>query len=283
MRSVLWKLKVFFRNRKSLKKYYSYISHLKKKIFSYIDSYRFEKYINVYKDQKLIFKIIDMGEISRWRADLFDTKEPETLEWIDGFSKHDNFLDIGANIGVYSIYAALRNLQVIAIEPDSLNYALLNLNIRKNNLNNLILPYSIALNDIEKFSIFNISSLEWGGALNSFGNQLDYKGNTFNPVHKQGVYGLPLDDFLDQTNVFPNHIKIDVDGNEFLILKGAINTLKSESLKSILVELDELRNDYQDSIALIQSCGFELINKTHAKMFDNSDYRSTYNHIFKRS
>ena len=80
-----------------------------------------------------------------------------------------------------------------------------------------------------------------GGALNSFDNSLDYKGNQFKPVHIQGVYGLPLDDFLYQINFSPSHIKLDVDGNEFFILKGSLKTLASNKLKSFLVELDETK------------------------------------------
>ena len=189
-----------------------------------------------------------MGKVTRFRADLFEKKEPETLEWIDNFDVNDKFVDIGANIGVYSLYAALRKIKVIALEPDALNYALLNINIRENNLNKFIIPYSIALNNIEKFSYFNISSIEWGGALNSFDNELDFKGEKFKPVHKQGVYGLPLDQFLTNIGLCPNHIKIDVDGNEYLILKGAEKTLQSQDLKSILVELDESRGDYKKAI-----------------------------------
>ena len=134
MYAFILKLKIFFRNSKIFKKYYGYLGLFKKRIYSYIDSYRLEKYINVYEDQKKIFKILDMGELSRQRAYLFDTKEPETLKWINRFEKEDTLLDIGANIGVYSIYAALKKIKVIAIEPDSLNYALLNINIRKINL-----------------------------------------------------------------------------------------------------------------------------------------------------
>lgn len=275
-------LKVFLRKNKYFSKFYYIAVLLKKKITSYIDNFRFRNFIDVYKDKRLIFKILDMGEITRMRADLFESKEPETLNWIDGFEPNDNFLDIGANVGVYSIYAALNKINVISVEPDSLNYALLNINIRENGLNNFIIPYSVALNDIEKFSFFNVSSIEWGGALNSFDNTLDFKGNKFAPIHKQGVYGLPLDSFLKLIKTFPSHIKIDVDGNEYLILKGAINTLKSKKLKSLLVELDESRKDYKDSLEIIESSGLVLTEKTHAEMFNIPPFNSTFNHLFKR-
>ena len=46
------------------------------------------------------------NRMNYFRIDSFSTKEPETLEWIDSFQKDKVFWDIGANIGLYSCYAA---------------------------------------------------------------------------------------------------------------------------------------------------------------------------------
>jgi len=282
MRNLISNIKAIIKRNRFLFKYYLVLSKIKRKVIVRLDNYRFRRYLNVYKNGEIIFKILDMGEITRMRADLFESKEPETLNWIDSFSKDDSFIDIGANLGVYSLYAALKNHNVISIEPDALNYALLNINIIENNLSNLIIAYNLSIHESSIFSSFNISSYEWGGALNSFDNNKDYRGEEFKPVHYQGSYGIPLDEFLDKTDFCPNHIKIDVDGNEYLILKGAFNTLRSKSLLSVLVELDESRDDYLDSIELIKSAGLNLTEKTHAEMFDKGEYATTYNHIFRR-
>ena len=232
---------------------------------------------------KEIFKVYDYGQLVRYRANSFENKEPETIKWIRGFHSDDNFLDIGANIGIYSLYAAFRGIDVVAIEPDALNYALLNLNIRLNNYGEKILPYCIAIHDKNKFSKFNIGkSHKWGGAMNSFDNTLNYKGDDFIPVHSQGVFGINLDSFLDNLPLVPNHIKIDVDGNENLILLGAKELLKNKALKSILIELDETREDYESSKTLIQDSGFRLLEKTHADVYNKGKYSSTFNHIFER-
>ena len=59
-----------------------------------------------------------------YRVNTYFTKEPETLEWIDSFEKKDNliFWDIGANIGLYSIYNSLKHPKstTIAFEPSSI-------------------------------------------------------------------------------------------------------------------------------------------------------------------
>ncbi len=229
-----------------------------------------------------IFKIYDFGKITRLRANSFEIKEPETIAWIKEFEIGDKFMDIGANVGMYSLYAANKGIEVIAVEPDALNYALLNLNIRINNFGEKIIPYSIAMHDTEKYSKFYISSLEWGGALNSFDNTLDFQSKKFKPKHTQGVFGSSVDLFLKKISFKPNHLKIDVDGNEYLILKGSKNLLFSNSLKSILVELDEVREDYSDAIALIEEAGFILVEKTNSEIYNREEFSSTYNHIFKR-
>ena len=69
-----------------------------------------------------------------------------------------------------------------------------------------------------------------GGALNSFDNNLNHKGNKFKKIHSQGVFGISLDEFIENLSFMPNHLKLDVDGNEGLILKGSKKYLGNESL-----------------------------------------------------
>lgn len=257
--------------------------NLKFKYIRFLDRFRLEKYKNVYFKGRKIFSVIDMGHETRMRALSFESKEPETLEWINTFDKNDTLLDIGANIGLYSLYAAYKNHKVIAIEPDALNYALLNLNIRANNFSNLIVPFSVAIHDKTKFSNFNISSYVWGGALNSFDNLLDFENNEFIPVHYQGVFGISLDKFVKMLNFNPNHIKIDVDGNERIILEGSKKTLSSRDLKTLLIELNRKDPHYESTIDLICKMGFILIKKTHSEKYNEGRFSSLFNHIFKRS
>ena len=243
---------------------------------------RLESNLVVRESGKEIFKVLDYGKLVRLRASTFEIKEPETLNWIKGFDPKDNLLDIGANIGIYSLYAAYRGINVTSIEPDALNYALLNLNIRLNNFGGKIVPYCVAIHNKRKFSKFNISSNCWGGALNSFDNSFDYKGEVFKPIHSQGVFGIDLDSFIDVLPSIPNHLKIDVDGNEHLILIGAKKLLTNKSLKSILIELDEKRKDYESSKFMIEQSGFKLAEKKQSNIFNQGPFLSTFNHIFIR-
>jgi len=99
------------------------------------------------------------------------------------------------------------------------------------------------------------------------------------------MVGFSLDDFIQQFNPpFPNHIKIDVDGIEDSIIKGANDTLKDSRLKSVLIELDTARNKYTMEVTdILKDAGLVLFKKEHARMFDDSEFSNVYNHIFIRS
>src|SRR5512146_2892633 len=65
-------------------------------------------------------------------------KEPWTLEWIATFAPGETMVDCGANVGMYTIWAAVtRAARVVAFEPEAQNYALLNRNIRMNGVAHL--------------------------------------------------------------------------------------------------------------------------------------------------
>ncbi len=249
-----------------------------------IDGLRTRK-VGVRYKNNLIFIIEDMGRITRYRANTFTTKEPETLEWIEGFEERECLLDVGANIGVYTLFALSKNHSVIAIEPEAQNFNLLNRNIYLNKFKNNIITLPLALNDKQIISTLNLSSCEYGSALHSFGRAKDQFGQEFDPVNQQGVLGLTMDELLDSLNKKINHLKIDVDGNEFLVLKGGLRTLECESLKSILIELDIYHPEYNSSVSLLKSYGFKQTFPELDKNKSNSNLRvdsRIYNHIFKR-
>src|ERR1041385_7886227 len=69
------------------------------------------------------------------RAETILTKETDTIEWIEGLDERGVFWDIGANIGVYSLYAILRrSVTVLAFEPAAANFHVLSRNIQLNDL-----------------------------------------------------------------------------------------------------------------------------------------------------
>jgi hypothetical protein len=122
-------------------------------------------------DKKYTFSCPNL--ITKWRADTFFTKEPETIEWIDGFKHGEVLFDIGANIGLYSIYAAKTGIKVLAFEPESQNYALLNKNVFLNRCADNVMCLNVALSDKDSVDYMYIPIFQAGGAINCFGEAKD--------------------------------------------------------------------------------------------------------------
>jgi len=110
-----------------------------------------------------IVKYYCLGYIPLWRSQTLFTKEPETIEWIDSMDKNDTLWDIGANVGLYSIYAGLKGMKVFAFEPSALNTFLISKNIETNNLKDNVTMFPIAVSDKNEFGYLNMTSTELGG------------------------------------------------------------------------------------------------------------------------
>lgn len=165
-----------------------------------------------------------------YRAMTLKSKEPWTLEWIDTFQSEDVFWDIGANVGIYSLYAAvMKNVEVFAFEPEAANYRVLNENIRVNNVEDIVNAYCIALSDKHTFGHLKLSKIETAAS----GHQ--FNGN-IKPAFKQGCVSYTMDIMFDVLGP-PTHVKIDVDGIEPAVITGGLNKVLP-SVKSIVVEID---------------------------------------------
>lgn len=228
-------------------------------------------------------KFFCAGSLPVWRAKTLLTKEPETISWIDSFDQKDTLWDIGANIGIYSLYAAKKGVNVLSFEPGPGNYYLLSKNIEINNMDDYIQAYCLALNDTTKLDSIYFARTKLGGSL-VFGEARNWQNEVFKAQLKLAMLGFSIDDFIEKFNApFPNHIKIDVDGNEEKIVIGAKKTLCNKKLKSVLIELVTTRTDYyQKIINLFENSGLKLFKKEHAPEFDKGRFSKVYNHIFVR-
>ena len=113
-----------------------------------------DSYKNIFILEKEI-KFFVPNQLTEWRVSSFFDKEPETLEWIDSFKEKENliFWDIGANIGLYSIYNTLKHPKssTIAFEPSSSNLRVLTRNISINNLEKNIKVVTTPLTNKKKY------------------------------------------------------------------------------------------------------------------------------------
>lgn len=181
------------------------------------------------------------GAWPKRRADSALTKDPEMLRWLDQIGPDDVLWDIGANVGIYSLYGALKcKCRVYAFEPGAGNYYVLNRNIELNAVQDRVSALCVAVAEKSEIDILNMKWTEPGSSLSSFGVPIGPRGKRFAPVFKQGMVSFSMDDLATRLPA-PTHIKIDVDGIELSILAGGTTMMKSETLRSVIVELDPKR------------------------------------------
>jgi FkbM family methyltransferase len=194
-------------------------------------------------------------------------KEKRTLDWIDSFDDSDILYDVGAHAGSYTLYAARRNIFVYAFEPAASTYSTLVRNIQLNGFSDLVSSFNVALNDktlVDMLHMEDILPGRCGHTFAEFAQELKEQENT-QFAYRQTSLGYSLDDFVEKFDIKePNHIKIDVDGNEDKILSGALNTISKPTVKSIAVELYQAwrQGSYNDRvIKTLSDHKFQLVDE----------------------
>lgn len=220
-----------------------------------------------------------------WRAKTFSTKEPETLEWIDSITDGSALWDIGANIGLYSVYAAKkRNCRVWSFEPSVFNLELLARNIYANGLTDQVCIVPVALSDHLGASKLRMTTTEWGGALSTFGQDFGWDGMGIRQVFEFKTMGISMEDAVQKLAIpKPDYIKMDVDGLEHFILKGSPAVLRD--IKGILIEVnDDFHEQAEQCQKLLSESGLVLKEKRHSEIIASSTvgFQNSYNQIWVR-
>ena len=223
--------------------------------------------------------------LTRWRAKTLFTKEPETIEWIAGFNPGEVLIDVGANVGLYTIWAAkTRAVKVFAFEPESQNYAILYKNIVLNDLSEQVVAYCAALSDESRFSLLHLSEFKTGGSIHTFGEDLDYKLEPRLSEIRQGCISTTLD-YLVAAGIVPvpHHIKIDVDGLEHKVFAGCRTVLKNPVVKSMLVEVNTNLDQHRKLIMDLNDLGFTYSERQVAQAScTEGKFTGVGNYVFRR-
>jgi FkbM family methyltransferase len=170
-----------------------------------------------------------------------------------GFALHvlrrgDVFVDIGANVGSYTVLAAKLGARVVAVEPIPATFDRLVANVRLNGLESLVTAHRVGLSDRNGSLRFTTDH----GTINHVMAPTDNLAGTEIEV-------ATLDSIL--AGVSPALIKIDVEGHELAVLNGAGRTLASPSLLAVIMETNGsgLRYRIPDAelYELMGACGFE--------------------------
>ena len=179
-------------------------------------------------------KFINNNSLEKFRFKTIFTKEPETIFWIKKINKKDTLIDIGANVGVYSLYAGKNNIKTFSIEPFQKNYKSLKQNIRLNNLKN-VKALNLAISNFKGKAFFNDGGDARYGSSGGFVSKEKI-------LKKDKSIKVTTEDNLIKILKIKNnfHIKIDIDKDLIKLLKGFKETIKNKNLKSVLIEVEKI-------------------------------------------
>jgi FkbM family methyltransferase len=228
------------------------------------------------------YKYVASSPLLLWRAKTLFDKEPETISWIRNFDQGDVLYDIGANVGMYSIYAGMRGAKVYSFEPESANFSVLNQNICLNGIGNRVIAYPLALSDEERLDTLRLSAVEPGAALHAFGTNVDFRGLSFSPKFAQGSICTTLDALVERWGLeCPTHLKIDVDGLEPNIVRGGERLLANPRLRSVLIEINEMLARDRDIVQTLEGHGFSVAT-IGEPVEDQAGTMKMRNYVFER-
>jgi len=220
-----------------------------------------------------------------WRARTAMTKEPGTISWIEQFKPNDVLIDIGANVGIYSLCAARFNeVRVFAFEPESQNFALLNENIFRNSLDESVTAYCVALSDQTKFDFLYLTQFDAGSSCHTFGESLSPSLKPRPSPFRQGCFSTTLDALVAEGVVpVPQYVKIDVDGIEHKVVSGADATFRDPRVKSVLIELNSALDEHWEVVDGMLARGFtyDAAEADRARRHEGP-FAGTGNYVFRR-
>jgi FkbM family methyltransferase len=191
-----------------------------------------------------------------WAGPYPETQELELI--LDALGPGMTFVDVGANVGLFSIPAARKVGQgrVLAFEPTPSTYAILLENLQLNQITN-VQTLSLALADNSGNAVLNLNA-EGKDGLNTLGHPTHPDSEV---VSQQIVQVEILDDILRRNSVIHvDAMKIDVEGAELFVLRGAARLLADPYAPLIVVECSRLTSGFGyhqvEIIWLLQAHGY---------------------------
>jgi len=175
---------------------------------------------------KVIMPLNQVGVYNTFKN--WEEREPEVLDWIDGFEAGCIFFDVGASFGTETLYAALKKNGPHKIVSFDLCLA-----------SSFNLAYNISLNHIDNVDQYFMALADQSKII-TFSEPTQYyfvKGREKYDSIPFNALSISLDQFIEIVQLFPNYIKIDVDGAEQSIISGMSATVRNKRLKSVVVEV----------------------------------------------
>ena len=175
---------------------------------------------------KVIIPLNQVGVYNTFKN--WENREPEILDWIDGFESGCTFFDVGASFGTETLYAALKPdgpNKIVSFDLCLQSSFNLSYNIKLNNITNVDQYFLALMDEIKLISFTTPSNYYFVKGRETYENLLFH------------TLSLSMDQFIEMSRISPDYIKIDVDGAEPGVIAGMARTVQNRGLKSVAVEV----------------------------------------------
>lgn len=213
-----------------------------------------EGFIGTYKGMRFFYDTKSDGCALTY---ILEDLEFPVLWWVEHcVDENDVFIDIGSNIGNYSLLAAKKNASVFAFEPNQEVLSIQKIQLLLNSFHNVNL-YQQAVGNKDGSTTFFLEDLGMSGA-----SSIEQKSVT---AHKVNIPMITLDSFVREQKI--KHIrliKIDAEGAEMLIFEGMKKTLSSQKVDYIIWEVTNLEaNVLEKTLISLKKGGYstEILKK----------------------
>jgi FkbM family methyltransferase len=172
-------------------------------------------------------------------------------------------LDVGANVGLFSVLFSKsleEGRKVLSVEPSDAAFSRLERNIRRNNCSNNILHKGALGSEISKVQLHSVEGKEEYSSLKPIAHK---HASDLEQISSE-VSMIPLDNLVREHGLNPAFMKMDVEGAEFEVLKGATETLKTFK-PTILAELDNkllssFGTNAEEVVRFLNEFGYKVVD-----------------------
>jgi FkbM family methyltransferase len=174
------------------------------------------------------------------------------------FTKKATVIDVGANQGFFSLYAASQGASVYAFEPCAENFKVLRWNVAKNGLENQVKAFNMAVTG-KKGHVPLYVGLDGSGGILSGTASVRNENRGGEGVQVRSVECTSLDSLLQDLHIERcDFLKMDCEGAEYEILK---NTSGDSFRKIVRISIECHENRMAEAVAVLKSAGFEILSQ----------------------
>jgi FkbM family methyltransferase len=208
----------------------------------------------------------------------WEEKERQFLKKLNLNDNNRLVVDIGANIGVYTLLLShlYPRCKIISIEASPTIFEKLKSNCQLNNLfqgsNFVLLNKAVSDKDdtlVEFYEKHSMSTLSKEFLTNISSEIITNENDALSAII---VRTITIDKLVETENI--NEIslmKIDVEGAEHLVLKGAMDTLNKRKVENLIIEYHSFEN-YDYAVKLLDQIGYTIVNSQES--YDDDDKTS---------